>query len=146
MRGIARTSSKQGKPKVSSSRSVFDGETLKEFRETRRWRDVRWLSSWHGRADGWSGNPRYGPPSGYGWLGRRIYERTRDLAACQRQLFDAATPEQLAAAREWLVEVNREHEAQDASLEEVFHAIERQYQPGGWVGFVNGLGNLRAAK
>jgi hypothetical protein len=101
---------------------------------------VRWLSEWHGKVDGWSGTARYGPPAGYGRLGERIYERARDRAAGQRVLFDAATPEQLAAARHWLVEDNRDHESEGASEEEVFHAIERQYRPGGWVGFVAGLG------
>ena len=91
--------------------------------------------------DGWSGSARYGPPAGYGRLGERIYERARARAVEQRRLFDAATPEQLEAARHWLVELNRDHESEDASHEELFHTIERQYRPGGWVGFVATLGD-----
>jgi len=97
----------------------------------------------HGHMDGWSGTAHYGPPAGYGWLGSRIYERARRRAAWRRQLFDRATPAQLAAARRWFVYVNRHHESEDASHEEVFHAIERQFRPGGWVGFV---GMFRASR
>jgi hypothetical protein len=89
--------------------------------------------------DGWSGTVEHGPIPAYGRLGRRIYERARDRAAWQRRLFDAATPEQLDAARTWLVDVNRDHESEDASPREIFHTIERQYRPDGWLGFLAGL-------
>jgi hypothetical protein len=37
------------------------------------------------------------------------------------------------------VDVNRDHESEDASLREIFHTIERQYRPDGWLGFRAGL-------
>jgi hypothetical protein len=55
-------------------------------------------------------------------------------------LFDAAQPEQLAAARRWLVDLAREHEAEEATPEEVLHAVERRFKPDGWLGFVRTLG------
>jgi hypothetical protein len=92
-------------------------------KRARRWRDIQWLSNWHGHMDGWAGSARYGPPAGYGRIGERLYERARVRAAARRKLFDTAT-------------ADRDHESEDASAEEIFHTIERQYRPGAWLAFV----------
>ena len=82
-----------------------------------------------------------GPPSRRSWsLANRVYERSRREAVRRRALFDSAAPHQLEAARRWLLDDAREHEAEDATPEEVLQAIERLFKPDGWPGFVRRLG------